>query len=371
MNELAPPLQQIDRTYVLHQGRRLSYFAGCDYYRLSSHPAVLAAMQDGVEEYGLNVAASRMTTGNHVLFGQLEQRLAAFFGVKAVLLVANGYVTNLVVAQALAGGFSHVLLDERAHASLADAAPWFGCPVLRFKHRDAEDVVRITRRLGRGARLILLTDGLSSHDGQVAPLRSYLAALPGDAQVLVDDAHGAGTLGRQGRGTAEHLGVRDRRLIQTITLSKAFGVYGGAILGPLALRRQIIACSRMFTGQTPLPLPLANAALEAVSLLRTDKALRRRLVVNTMYVKAAICEAGLALPEAPGPIISCAPRRARDAGLVSRRLLAWKIYPSFIRYPGGPKAGYFRFAISSEHAPEQLDALVSAVRASVKLLRPL
>ena len=285
MNELAPTLQQVDRTWVIHRGRRLSYFAGCDYFRLASHPAVLAAMQDGVIRYGLNVAASRRTTGNHSLYEQLEQRLAAFFGAGSAVLVSNGYQTNLVVAQALAGRFSHVLIDAQAHASLVDAAPLFECPVLRFEHGNAEDVARIGRRLGARARPILLTDGMFAHNGEIAPLQDYLAALPKDAGVLVDDAHGAGTLGRRGRGTAEHLGVKDRRLIQTITLSKALGVYGGAILGPKTLRKRVISGSRLFGGNTPLPLPLANAALEALNLLRTDKAMRRRLAVNTLYVK--------------------------------------------------------------------------------------
>lgn len=371
MNELAPPLQQLDRTFVIHRGQRLSYFGGCDYFRLASHPAVLQALQDGVGKYGLNVAASRLTTGNHPLYEQLEQRLAAFFGAETALLVSNGYVTNLVVAQALAGRISHVLIDERAYAALADAAPLFGCPVLRFKHRDADNVADTVQRLGKAARPILLTDGLFSHNGQVAPLKGYLAALPGDARLLVDDAHGAGTIGPKGRGTAEHLGVCDRRLIQTITLSKAFGVYGGAILGPAALRKRIIAASRMFGGNTPLPLPLANAALAAVNLLRADKAPRRRLVVNTTYVKTAVREAGLPVPETPGPIVSLVPRRARDGEAVCKQLLARKIFPSFIRYPGGPKAGYFRFAIASEHASEQLDALISVLRDSVGQLRPL
>jgi len=110
---LAEPLQQVDRTCVLLRGRKLSYFAGCDYFRLSSHSDVLRALREGVDRFGLNVSASRKTTGNHALYGKLEAKLAEFFSVEAAVLISNGYMTNLAVAQALAGEFTHALIDER------------------------------------------------------------------------------------------------------------------------------------------------------------------------------------------------------------------------------------------------------------------
>ncbi len=145
---LPEPLQQVARTFVLRRGRKLtyfggrgrklSYFGGCDYFRLASHPAVLEAWRDGLSRYGSNVAASRATTGNHWLYETLEKRLAQFFGVESVLLVSCGYLANLVVAQTLAGDYSQVLIDERSHASLLDAAQLFGCPIITFRHRSAE-----------------------------------------------------------------------------------------------------------------------------------------------------------------------------------------------------------------------------------------
>ena len=242
---LAEPLQQIDRTHVLHRGRKLSYFAGCDYFRLSSHPEVLRALREGLDRFGLNVAASRKTTGNHALYGQLEQKLAEFFGVEAAVLISNGYMTNLAVAQALAGEFTHALIDERAHGSLLDAAKLLDCPVRTFKHRDPASAANAAREVGRKAKLVLLTDGLFSHSGEMAPLDQYLQLLPANTTLLVDDAHGVGTLGKTGRGTAEFLGVPGRRLIRTITLSKAFGVYGGAVIGSYAVRKKIVARSRL------------------------------------------------------------------------------------------------------------------------------
>ena len=355
------PLQQVKRTYVRQRGRTLSYFGGCDYFRLGSHPAVLAALRVGLRRYGLNVAASRLTTGNHRLYELLEAKLAQFFRVQSALLASNGYLPNLMVAQALAGEFSHALIDERAHGSLADAAQFLDCPIVKFKHRDADDLARHFRRLGKNTKLIVLTDGMFSHDGSIVPLRAYLDALPPNAVLLVDDSHGAGVLGKNGRGTAEHVGIATQRIIQTITLSKAFGVYGGAVLGTTALRKKIIARSRVVVGNTPLPLPLANAALQSLEVLRTDRRLRWRLADNTQYVKSALRKAGVPVEETPSPIVALIPHRAADVARLKQQLLARKIFPSFIRYPGGPKTGYFRFTISSEHTRRQLDDLVNAL----------
>jgi 7-keto-8-aminopelargonate synthetase-like enzyme len=295
-----------------------------------------------------------------VVYEQLERTLAKFFGVESATLASNGYVPNLMVAQALAGQFSHALIDERAHGCLVDAAQLLDCPVLKFKHRDAADLARIIQRLGR-IKPLLLTDGMFSHDGQIAPLRDYLAALPASATILLDDAHGAGVLGKTGRGSVEHAGVSAKRIIQTITLSKVFGVYGGAVLGSHKLRSAIVARSRIFVGNTPLPLPLACAALKSAAILKADKTLRTRLLRNTAYAKDKLSASGFAVTASPSPIIPFVPQNAREAARLTRRLLAHGIHPPFIKYPGGPTSGYFRFAISSEHARRQLDDLIAAL----------
>jgi len=357
---VSPLLQQEDRTYVRHQNRRLIYFGGCDYFRLASHPQVLKALTTGLSRYGLNVAASRLTTGNHAVYEQLEVALARFFRVESATLAGSGYVPSLMVAQALCGRFSHALIDEHAHGCLVDAAQLLDCPVLKFKHRDAADLARIIQRLG-DLKPLLLTDGMFSHDGQIAPLKDYLAALPSGGMILLDDAHGAGVLGKNGLGSAEHAGVSSKRIIRTITLSKAFGVYGGAVLGSHELRAAIVARSRVFVGNTPLPLPLAYAALKAVAILKTDKTLRTRLLRNTAYVKDSLVAGGFAVTGSPSPIIPFVPKNGRQVARLTRRLLAKGIYPPFIKYPGGPPGGYFRFALSSEHTRSQLDGLIAVL----------
>lgn len=363
-HDLAEPLQQVDRTYVLRRGRKLIYFAGCDYFRLSSHPSIVRAVHDGLERFGLNVAASRKTTGNHPIYNQLEESLADFFGAEGAVLVSNGYMTNLAVGQAFAGEFTHVLIDERSHGCLFDAAKLLDCPVLPFTHRDPHSADAAAREAGSRSKIILLTDGLFSHSGEAAPLDEYLQLLPASMTLLVDDAHSAGILGEHGRGTAEHHGLSSRRIIQTITLSKAFGVYGGAVIGSREVRKRIISRSRLFVGNTPLPLPLTSAALTALVLVREGKELRRRNAFNTGRVKTALRKAGLQINDGPGPIIPIIPRGEAAATKLRKQLLSAGIYPPLINYLGGPGNSYFRFVISSEHTREQLDALIDVLRQS-------
>ena len=357
----AETLQQWKRTYVRRNGRTLACFSGCDYFRLASHPKVLQAVTDGLKRHGLNVAASRLTTGNHQLYLKLEHDLARFFGAEAALLTSTGYVTNLLVAQSLAGHFSHALLDERAHVALQDAALLLDCPVLRFKHRDGDHLAATLKRCGPGARPVVLTDGMFSHDGSVAPLRAYLKVLPRDGLLVVDDAHGAGTLGKMGKGTIELERVSRERVVQNITLSKALGAYGGAILCSQALRGRF-AARRLFGGSTPLPLPLAIAARQSLLILGRNQTLRWRLEKNTTFVKSALRQAGFTIPDAPGPIVPLHFEDPKRSARVKRALLAADILPPLIYYPGSPAKGYFRFVISSEHTQPQLEKLVRTLQ---------
>jgi len=210
----------------------------------------------------------------------------------------------------------------------------------------------------------LLTDGVFTYEGEVAPLREYLKIIGPHGRILLDDAHGAGVIGRTGRGTPEYAGVSRQRIIQTVTLSKAFGVYGGAILCSRALRKKMIARSAMFAGSTPLPLPLANAGLRAIQILKKDRGLRSRLNHNVRYVKTALRAAGIPVPLTPVPVIAVIPGNPAQARAIKRSLIAHRVFPSYVKYPGGPAGGYFRFVISSEHTKRQLDNLLASLAAA-------
>jgi 8-amino-7-oxononanoate synthase len=368
-NRILPePLRHVGRNFVLSGKGKLLYFGGCDYFRLSSHPQIVRAVQAGVRTYGINVSASRKTTGNHSIYEKLEQALARFFDAERAVLIGTGYMTNLVVAQALRHRCTHVLLDERAHPSLRDASVLFGCPVLHFKHRDASDAASVLKRCGPKAIPALCTDGMFSHDGSVAPLRAYLKILPRKGLMLVDDAHAAGVIGRTGKGTLEYLGLPTDRVIRTITLSKAFGLYGGAILCDKEIQQSILTRSAMFTGHTPLPLPIAHAALTSLDLLAKDRKLRGRLETNAAFVHSKLPQAAAGNQDGPTPILSWVPKDQADSQKLSSALFRAGIHPPLVQYPGGPKHGYFRFMISSEHTKPQLELLLEVLKERIPAL---
>lgn len=358
--QMGESMQSVRRTYVRHRGQVLSFFGGCDYHRLTADPRIQQAITAGLRRYGLSVAASRCTTGNHELYGRLENQLARFFNAETALLTNSGYVTNLMVAQALAGQFTHALLDERAHISLVDASAWLSCPVQRFTHRNPARLAAALQRCGRAARPLVLTDGLYANNGSIAPLADYLRLLPKSGLVVVDDAHGVGTVGATGRGSLEAEQVNRQRVVQTLTLSKAFGTYGGAILGPRWLRDKLRQ-THLFMGSTPLPLPLAHAALIALRRLETKPRLLARLVANTQRVKSALRTHGFPHCEFPGPIMPVQLRSARANTQLKRALRQRKILPPFLHYPGAPAGGYFRFVISSAHTTAQLRQLIETL----------
>lgn len=353
-----PRLRQVSPTEVEFHGHRLAYFGGSDYFRLAWQPQVRAAVMQAAAEEGHNVAASRMTTGNHPVYAQLERSLARFFGQPAALLTATGYTAPLTAAQALGGLVTHVIVEARAHDCLQDAARLLGVQTVLFAHHDAVALQKKLRQCGRNAKPLVLTNGLSPLEGTMPPLADYLAVLPEAGWLLVDDAHGVGTLGRRGRGVLDGLARPDPRLLLTLTLSKAFGAYGGAVLGPTWLRERALTHSGLHAGSTPLPPPLAAGALVSLAWLRERGTwLRARLQANALAVKEVFRSTHPDWLERPGPIFSVTLRDDRSRKNFRRKLLAAGIYPPLIRYRNGPADSFFRFAISSEHSPAQLTAL--------------
>ena len=354
------PLKFVGANTVRFRNRTLLYFSGCDYFRLARDPRLAAAAKKSLADSGLNVAASRITTGNHEIYFRLENELAKFFAAESALVLPDGYLAPLAVTSALAGEFSHALMDELAHGALLDAAKMLGCPVKKFRHRDAADLKKVLSKCGRNARPLILTDGMFSHDGSVAPLRDYLKFLPRGGMILVDDAHGAGVLGKKGQGTLEFENVSRERVIQCATLSKAFGAYGGVVLASRVLREKIIARSRAFAGTTPLPPPLAGAALAALKILRAEPQRRKRLFANARFVRTQLRAAGWNIWETPGPIVRLPLLPEKAERELNQRLLAAGIYPPYLRY-GNAAHGAFRFVISSEHTMAHLKKLCAVL----------
>ena len=357
-------LEPVGVNEVRHRGQRLVYFGGADYLRFSWHPEVRTAVTRTVETDGPSACASRLTTGNRTIYADLERALRRFFGFESATLTSSGYAAPLVAAQALAPDHTHVLVAEGAHACLQDAATLTRLPVTRFPASDPDALRAAMRRCGRNRRVLVLTDGMSAVAGTVPPLADYAAAMPSDCTLLVDDAHGAGVLGRRGRGSLEHCGVRSDRIVLTVTFSKALGVYGGAVLGAREVRQKIFERSALFTGNTVLPPPWAAGALAALELLRREGRVRRaRLWENAARLRHTLAQAGVtAVNEGPGPVVPLALADTVGMECLCRRLRAAGIHPPLIRYPNGPAERFLRFAVSSEHTAAELAAVCEVVQ---------
>ena len=369
MSLLPEPLVPDGRTHVLWRGRRWIYFGGCDYFRMASHPATRRAAAEATRRYGLSVGASRLTTGNLPILGELEQALARSLGAPRALLAASGALANLALAESLVGRFTHVLIDERAHPTLRDAISRLNARVWSFRHRDAAAVRTLVKRLPKERRCLLATDGMFPLDGALAPLADYRKCLPRGATIWVDDCHAVGTLGATGAGSAEFWGLSSRHLLRTATLSKALGSFGGVILGTARDVDGVVRRSASFASTTPPPPAAAAAALEALRQLEADAGPRERLRARVQEVWAALLAAGLAgdrpdLSLGQSPIVGMVPRSRAESEQMRLRLVGAGIYPSLVRYPGGPPGGLFRFGLSSEHTRIQIRTLTEALTAA-------
>ncbi len=362
---LGAELRFVDRTRVLCEGRVYLFFAGTDYHRLASHPEVLRAFQEAAGTEGLSCAGSRVTTGNHPLCVRLEARAAAFLGAGEAALCGSGYLSNTVALESVQAEFQRFFLQAGAHPSLA--APAEGLPADRV-HRflGPEELERALRdHLHPGERPLVLTDGVVPGTGELPPLGVYWEAVRElDGRLLVDDSHGLAVVGATGKGSPEAAGLPAGSFLQTGTFSKGFGAYGGLVAGAAGTRERAAERSRAFVGATPIPPPLAAAALRAIELLQAEPALISGLQARMRAVRARIAGLGFPTSASEAPILSITHGDAKRNRRLRTRLLKAGIYPPFINYPGCPPGGHFRFTFSSAHTDEEVERLLQAIEGS-------
>ncbi len=330
-------------------------------------------MVQSIKHHGGSVGASRVTTGNHPLYLELESRLASFFGFQSATLVSSGYASSLIAVQALTTPPARVVMDEKSHSSLRLAAGFLEVPSYSFAHRDTEDFHRRLRERGEGSATLVLTDGLFSFSGAVPDLTQYAKGLGAGDVLLVDDAHGAGVIGPRGRGVLDSKPrLSPNQLILTLTLSKAFGVHGGVILSSRAFQANIHQKSHFFAGHTPPPLHTAAGTLAAIDIFESEgEILRGRLAETVNRLRMALRHGGLDVPPHPGPVVGLIPKSRAASRRLRQSLLDASIYPPLVVYPGAPLGGYYRFAFSSEHGPAQLDLLARVLLRHKSCLGPM
>ena len=343
--------------------RWLMNFCGNDYLGLSQHFAVSGALQDAAATDGVGSGGSHLVCGHHARHVALEREIADWLQVPAALVLGSGFSANLAVLQALLGDDDVCVQDRLNHASLIDAARLAGCRLRRYPHADAPGALRQLRTLPDTAA-ILATDGVFSMDGDVAPLRELaVVARVQQALLYVDDAHGIGVRGPDGRGS-----VAEARLdveavpLQLVTLGKALGGYGAVLAGDADLIAHLAETARPYVYTTALPPAQAAASLAAVRLARHEHWRRERLTALVQRFRTRALGQGLDLMASDTPI---QPLRCGDnatALALSAALDAAGFWVTAIRPPTVPEGqARLRITLSAAHADADVDALVDAL----------
>ncbi len=350
-------------------GRELVNFCSNDYLSLASHPEVISAFKQGAEKFGVGSGASHLINGHSSAHHALEEELADFVGRPRVLLFSTGYMANLGVLTALAGSGDVVLQDRLNHASLIDAGLLSGARCQRYLHADVESLQKYFSKFeGKYDRSLIVTDGVFSMDGDLAPLPELASiAKQQNAWLMVDDAHGLGVMGESGRGTVNHFELNNEQVpILMGTLGKAFGTFGAFVAGSEALIETLIQQARSYIYTTALPPAVATATSVSLRLLQSENWRREKLNELVKRFRTGASELGLNLMESATPIQPVLLGSVEATLAVSEALYQQGLFIGAIRPPTVPEGGArLRITFSASHTEEQVDQLLSALEASV------
>jgi 8-amino-7-oxononanoate synthase len=347
---------------VERRGRRLISFSCNDYLGLGTHPALAEAARKAIEKFGVGAGASRLVTGNHPLYDELETRLARLKGTGAACVFGSGYLANTGIVPALVGSGDLIAIDELAHACLYAGARLSGATVVPFPHNDVARLrALLTERRAGHAKAMILTDGVFSMDGDLAPLVELgRLAADYDAWLMTDDAHGIGVVGN-GRGSTFAGTVPADVPLQMGTLSKAIGAYGGYLCASAPVIDLIKNRARTFVYSTGLPPPVVAAAIAALDLIENEPAYA---ALPLRKAKAFTARAGL--PEAASPVVPVLIGAPEDALAAARMLEAEGFLAVAIRPPTVPAGtARLRLAFAALHEDGDVERLADLVRTRV------
>jgi glycine C-acetyltransferase len=341
-------------------GREVITLSSNNYLGLNTHPRLKAAALAAVERLGAGSGAVRTIAGTMRLHEQLEERLAGFKHVEAVLTFQSGFTCNTGVIPILAPEGATIVSDELNHASIIDGIRLTKAERKIFPHGDIETlrtVLREIRSTDAQRTILVITDGVFSMDGDIANLPGIVeAAEEADAIVMVDDAHASGVLGRNGRGSVDHFDLHGRVHVQVGTLSKAIGVLGGYVAGPAALRTVLEHRARPFLFSTSHPPAVAAACLAAIDVLEDEPELIERLWENTRHFKAGLERLGFDTGSSETPITPVIVGAGALAHRFSDRLFDEGVFAMGIGFPTVPEAkSRVRTIVTAEHSREELD----------------
>jgi 8-amino-7-oxononanoate synthase len=355
-------LQSPQSSHIVVDGKRYLSFCCNDYLGLANHPELTDAMQRGAAQYGVGAGAAHLVSGHTQAHHDLEVALAAFVNKPAALLFSTGYMANLGVVQALVGKGDTVFADKLNHASLNDAMLLSRAGVQRYRHND---IAQLGQLLGKtqGGRKLIITDAVFSMDGDLAPLPELLALCQqNDAWLLVDDAHGFGVLGAQGRGSLAHFGLASPRIIHMATLGKAAGVFGAFVAAEQVVVDTLVNHARSYVYTTATPPALASALLASLRVIEQGDALRVHLQMLVAQLRSGLLGLPWKLMPSSTAIQPLLIGDNKAALGLSNALRERGIWVAAIRPPTVPQGtARLRITLSAAHTAADVTRLIEAL----------
>lgn len=345
---------------VTVNGKSVLLMCSNNYLGLAEHPALLEAAHAAMELYGFGSGASRLISGTTALHAELERRLAEFKGAETAILFNSGYAANTGIIPALMSAGDAIISDSLNHASIIDGCRLSRASVHVYRHKDMDHAESLLKKSMNASRKLIVTDGVFSMDGDIAPLPE-LASLAGkyDAVLMVDDAHATGVLGELGRGTVEHFGLEGRVHIQMGTLSKALGSFGGYAVANRDVIDYLINTSRSFIFSTSLPPAVCAASIAALAIVRTDPGLRKRLWKNRDRFTKGLESLGIDIGGSETPIVPVVIGESVKTIKAADRSFDLGLYATAIRPPTVPEgAARLRTTVMATHTEEDIDMAI-------------
>jgi glycine C-acetyltransferase len=343
-------------------GQDVLNFCANNYLGLANHPRLREAAKKAIDTYGIGPGAVRTIAGTMSLHNQLESRLAAFKGVEAVVTLQSGFTANLATIPALVGRGDVIFSDRLNHASIIDGCRLSRAQIVAYEHNDVADLRRKIAETTDYNRRLIVTDGVFSMDGDIAPLPDiYAVAQEHDILLMVDDAHGEGVLGRGGRGIVDHFGLHGQVDIEIGTMSKAFGVVGGIVAGKQVIIDWLRQRGRPFLFSSAMTVPDVAACLEAVDILEDSDELVQRLWQNAEFFKREMQTLGFDVGHSQTPIVPVMLGEAPLAQQFSRELFANGVFAMAIGFPTVPQgAARIRVMNTAAHSQQDLEEALAA-----------
>jgi 8-amino-7-oxononanoate synthase len=357
-------LQTPQSPHIIVDGKPYLAFSSNDYLGLANHPQLIQALQQGAATWGVGAGAAHLVNGHFTPHHQLELALAAFVGKPAALLFSTGFMANLGVVQALVGKDDTVYADKLNHASMNDAMLLSRASMQRYRHGDMAQLDSLLAKQQSGRKL-LITDAVFSMDGDIAPLPELLALCERhDAWLLVDDAHGFGVLGQQGRGSLSHFGLDSPRIILMGTLGKAAGVSGAFVAAEQVVVDSLVNNAHCYVYTTASPPALAVALLESLTLIEQGDAMRAHLQRLIAKLRAGLSDLPWQLMPSDTAIQPLLVGDNKQALTLSSGLRERGIWVAAIRPPTVPQGtARLRITLSAAHTESDVQRLIEALHA--------